>query len=209
MENLGFDWSQLNSLGIMGGTFDPIHYGHLKAAAYVRQAYNIDRIVFIPSGHPPHKTCSQISTPRDRYLMTLLATCDDPFSAVSQLELLRDGMSYTIHTIRTLRDWVGDECDLYFITGADMALDMVNWYMPDAIMNEARVVAVHRPGYDLSSIEKTFVPARTRNIEIIAADTPDISATDIRNRVRAGQSIAGLTPNYVVDYIKATGLFCV
>ncbi len=208
MENLGFDWSQLRSLGIMGGTFDPIHYGHLAAAEYVRQTCDIDRMLFIPSGHPPHKACRQISTPRDRYLMTLLATCDAPFSAVSQLELLRDGASYTIHTLRTLREWVGDVCELFFITGADMAIDMVNWYMPDAIMNEAHILAVHRPGYDLSVLEKVLGSPRASQIDVIAADTPDISATDIRNRVRAGQSIAGLTPDSVVNYIEAARLYC-
>lgn len=207
MEQLGFQWSNMSRLGIIGGTFDPIHGGHLAAAEAAQQHYPLDRVLFIPSGHPPHKNTSHISSARDRYLMALLATCSTTGFHVSQVELLRAGTAYTIDTLRLLQSWVGPDCRLFFIVGADMALDLPTWREPDAILAEAQVVALSRPGYDLSALEEILGPARAAQIETLSVNTPDVSATEIRRRVASGQSIAGLTPDPVSQYVAALHLY--
>ncbi len=209
MENVGFKWSTVHRLGIIGGTFDPIHHGHLVAAEQVRQGYDLDRVVFIPSGRPPHKIDAEISSAKDRYLMGLLAIIDSPRFCVSLVELMREEIAYTIDTLRQLRSWTGPHCELYFIAGADMALDLPTWREPDAVLDECRFIAVQRPGYDLASIEQVLGANRAAKVEVVAAPTPDISATDIRKRVAAGKSIAGLTPEPVSQYIAAAGLYII
>ena len=207
MEQLGFQWSNMSRLGIIGGTFDPIHGGHLAAAEAAHQHYLLDRVLFIPSGHPPHKHTSHISSARDRYLMALLATCNTAGFHVSQVELMRAGTAYTIDTLHLLQSWSGPDCRLFFIVGADMALDLPTWREPDAILAEAQVVALSRPGYDLSALDEGLGPARAAQIETLSVNTPDISATEIRRRVASGQSIAGLTPDPVSQYVAALHLY--
>ena len=207
MEQLGFQWNTMSRLGIVGGTFDPIHGGHLAAAEAAQQHYHLDCVLFIPSGHPPHKDSSHISPSRDRYLMALLATCNTAGFHVSQVELMRAGTAYTIDTLRLLQSWVRPDCRLFFIVGADMALDLPTWREPDAILAAAQVVALNRPGYDLSALEEVLGPARAAQIQTLSVNTPDISATDIRRRVASGHSIAGLTPVPVRQYIAALHLY--
>lgn len=207
MENLGFDWTSVLRLGILGGTFDPIHQGHLVVARQARQVYDLDRIVFIPSGRPPHKSASSVSSGQDRYLMSLLATADEPHFHVSQVELMRTDTSYTIDTLRLLQSWAGPECRLHFIAGADMALDLPNWRQPDAILDQCRFVAVTRPGYDLNAIQNVLGKQRAAKVEILALDTPDISSTEMRRRVADGEAISGMVAEPVEQYIRAAGLY--
>ncbi len=207
MENLGFEWSTMRRVGIMGGTFDPIHHGHLVAAEQVCQDYDLQRVVFIPSGRSPHKPDAKISSAKDRYLMALLATIDSPRFSVSLVELSRDEITYTIDTLRQLRLWTGPRCQLYFIAGADMALDLPTWRQPDAVLDECHFIAVERPRYDLTNLEQAIGPQRAAKMQVVAAPTPDISATDLRKRVAAGTSLAGLTPEPVSLYIAAAGLY--
>jgi nicotinate-nucleotide adenylyltransferase len=207
MEQLGFEWNSMSRLGIIGGTFDPIHRGHLAAADAACQHYHLDRVLFIPSGHPPHKSSLHISPARDRYLMALLATCNTAGFHVSQVELMRTGTAYTIDTLRLLHSWIRPDCRLFFIVGADMAIDLPTWREPDAILAEAQVVALSRPGYDLSAVEEVLGPARAAQIEPLYVNTPNISATDIRRCVASGSSIAGLTSESVRQYIAALHLY--
>jgi len=139
--------------------------------------------------------------------MGLLATRDMPWCRVSQVELTREDTSYTIDTLRQVRSWTGPHCELHFIAGADMALDLSNWREPDAILDECRFLAVPRPGYDLGALPEILGPERTAKVETVAVTTPDISATTIREWVAAGHDIAGLTPQPVQQYIAAVGLY--
>ncbi|MFO7947816.1 MAG: nicotinate-nucleotide adenylyltransferase [Armatimonadota bacterium] len=207
MENLGFEWKSAIRLGILGGTFDPVHYGHLAAARVAADACDLDRILFVPARKPPHKTDATISSPMHRYLMAVVAVLDTERFSVSRLELDREGPSYTIHTIRQLNKLTGRDAELFLILGADMVLDIVNWYETDAIVEEAHVLGVSRPGFDLKDMEQKLGRKRSRTIEIIPADTPDISGTQIRARARRGESIRGTVPDPVNAYIEAAGLY--
>lgn len=207
MENLGFEWAGMRRLGVLGGTFDPIHYGHITAAEAVSERLALDRVVFIPAGQPPHKTGRQISSAFHRSMMCLIATAARADWSVSRVELSRAGSSYTIQTLEQMRSRVGPDCELVFIAGADMALDLSNWYRPDAILREARFVAVQRPGYDLSRLAEVLGSVRAERVERVAVDTPDVSGTEIRQRVAEGRPITPLTPPGVAAYIKAAGLY--
>lgn len=207
MENLGFEWAGVRRIGVLGGTFDPIHYGHLVAAEAVSAQLDLDRVVLVPAGQPPHKTGRQISPAHHRHVMCLVAAAPQRDWAVSRVELSRPGRSYTVETLRQLREWTGPDCELVFIVGADMALDLPNWCRPDAILDQARFVAVHRPGYDLRALDGVLGPARASRVERVVIETPDVSGTEIRRRVGAGQSIMGLAPPGVCAYISAAGLY--
>ena len=207
MENLGFDWTSVRRLGILGGTFDPIHHGHLAVARQVRRAYGLDRVVFIPSGYPPHKPNGSVSTGQHRYMMALLATCDEPAFSVSQVAMMRTEISYTVHTLRLLQSWTGLKCRLYFIAGGDMALDLPNWREPDAILDQCQFVAVQRPGYALDNLRATLGEKRMAKVDTLTLETPDISATEVRRRVLCGEDISDYVPETVRLYILAAGLY--
>lgn len=207
MENLGFEWADMRRIGVLGGTFDPIHYGHLRAAEAVSDRLGLDRVVVVPAGQPPHKTSRQVSPAHHRHVMCLIATAPHTAWSVSCVELSRPGRSYTIQTLLKLREWTGPDCELVFIAGADMALDLPNWYRPDAILAEARFVAVHRSGYDLSRLDAVLGAAMASRVEPVAVETPDVSGTQIRRLVAAGRSIEGLAPPGVCAYVAAAGLY--
>ncbi|MFP3903647.1 MAG: nicotinate-nucleotide adenylyltransferase [Armatimonadota bacterium] len=206
-ENLGFEWKSVIRLGILGGTFDPVHNGHLAAARVAADACDLDRLLFIPARKPPHKTDANISPSMHRYLMAVLATVDTERFVVSRVELDREGPSYTIHTIRQLKELTGQDTEIFLVLGADMVLDIVNWYEPDAIMQEARVIGVSRPGFDLQNMEQKLGQKRSQRIEIVPADTPDISGTEIRKRTRKGNAITDAVPDAVRAYIEAAQLY--
>ena len=205
MENLGFEVGRHAApRGPRGTSTDPLR---AHTAASVSRRLALDRVVFIPAGQPPHKTGRQISSAFHRSMMCLIATAARADWSVSRVELSRAGSSYTIQTLEQLRGRVGPDCELVFIAGADMALDLVNWYRPDAILQEARFVAVQRPGYDLSQLTDVLGVARAARVERVAVETPDVSGTEIRRRVADGRSITDLTPPGVAAYIRAAGLY--
>lgn len=194
-------------LAVMGGTFDPIHFAHLLIAEDVRRRFNLPRVLFMPCGHPPHKKDYEISPAEDRYLMAVLATADNPHFGVSRLEIDRSTPSYTIDTIRALNHKLDDMGQLYFVTGADAVLDLPTWHEPDAVLDEAQVVAVSRPGFDLDRLEATLGANRAAKITAIQAPAMDISSTQIRQRIAAGLSVRYLTPKPVLEYIEKRGLY--
>lgn len=190
----------------MGGTFDPIHYGHLLAAESAREMLGLEEILFIPNRYPPHKRPEDISPPENRFVMTLLATMDHPRFRVSRIEIDRPGPSYTLDTIRMMTEQnPGDE--LYFITGIDAILDMPSWHEAHLLMKLARFVAVTRPGYRVDELRWALSEERLQRVSIVEVSTLNISSSEIRQRVREGRTIRYLTPQPVVDYIAHYELY--
>jgi nicotinate-nucleotide adenylyltransferase len=192
-------------LGIMGGTFDPIHYGHLVAAAEARHVFELDRVTFVPSRQPPHKREAPAAGGEHRYAMTVAATCSNPRFDASRIELERAGPSYTLDTLRALRA-VDPTAELFFITGADAVRELRTWRQPEQLVELCRFVAVTRPGYDLDGLERDL-GALARAVSAIEAPGVDISSTQIRERVAQGRSIKYLTPEPVEVYIAKHGLY--
>jgi nicotinate-nucleotide adenylyltransferase len=187
----------------MGGTFDPIHHGHLVAAEEVRYALGLERVIFIPAGQPWQKGEGDVTPAGKRYEMTKLATDANPSFEVSRIELDREGPTFTIDTLREIGSEVGD-AQLFFITGADATHDILTWKDPDEVLGLATFVAVTRPGHDLGELDDLRVRARVVVIEIPALA---ISSTDIRRRVAEGRPIRYLVPDPVARYISDQGLY--
>jgi nicotinate-nucleotide adenylyltransferase len=194
-------------LGLMGGTFDPIHHGHLAAAEECREALGLEHVVFVPNRQPPHKKSYPVTDAEHRYNMCVLATASNAYFSVSRVELSRPGPSYTVDTLRTFRAALGEEVELFFITGADAVLEILSWRAPDAILQECWLVAVHRPGFDLRRLEGVLGAERAARIITVAMPGLDISSTELRRRVAAGRSIKYLTPEPVEAYIHKLGLY--
>lgn len=191
----------------MGGTFDPIHTGHLVVAEEARARFGIDEVIFVPAATPPHKRRAGIAPAEDRYAMVLLATASNPFFSVSRTELERNGPSYTIDTVREFRESAAPGTDFFFITGADAVLDILTWRAPDAIIRECRLIVASRPGYDLALVQRSLPPEFLRAIDMLAAPAIGISASEIRGRIRQGMPIRYLTPAPVEEYIRKRGLY--
>lgn len=197
-------------LGIMGGTFDPIHYGHLVTAEVARAKFGLDVVVFVPSGEPPHKRGVRISPGRDRYMMTVLATATNPYFEVSRVELDRPGPSYTVDTVREFRAKHGPDTDLYFITGADAALEIFTWKDAHDLLKMCAFIAATRPGYCTSRLEAELERARAisdHGVFVLEVPALAISSSDIRARVRNGDPIRYLLPESVENYIRKAGLY--
>lgn len=200
------------AVGIMGGTFDPVHHGHLVAAEAVRAHLGLDRVVFVPAGRPPHKSDSEVTDERHRYLMTVMATVTNPLFTVSRAEIDRPGPSYTVDTIRAFRQVVGERTRLYFITGFDAVREILTWREPDVFLRLCRVVAVTRPGYPLEEVEALQRRLRAETgtsdpLSILEVPALAISSSDIRRRVAAGEPIKYLVPESVETYIAKMGLY--
>ena len=197
----------MQRLGIMGGTFDPIHYGHLLMAEEARQAFALDQVVFVPNGRPAHKKAYLVSAPEDRYAMTLLATGSNPYFSTSRIEIERPGPSYTIDTLRAFRQMYPDLDALYFITGADAVLEILTWHEYDKLVRECRFIAVTRPGFVLERLPEVVDAEFLDRVSFLPIPGLDISSTDIRRRVREGRSVKYLTPEPVEAYIQQQGLY--
>lgn len=196
-------------IGIMGGTFDPIHVGHLVTAEAVRIEYNLDKVLFIPASNPPHKQESLVTPAIHRYIMTVMATYSNPHFFVSSIELERSGPSYTIDTVRELIDCYGASTEFYFITGADAVKDLPTWHNIDELLDLCFFVAATRPG-SISYIDhviKQFGAKGRRSIQRLATPELEISSTDIRERVKKGRSIKYIVPESVEAYIYKEGLY--
>jgi nicotinate-nucleotide adenylyltransferase len=189
-------------LGVMGGTFDPIHHGHLVAASEVRAAFNLDEVVFVPTGHPWQKADYPVSPAEDRYLMTVIATASNPRFSVSRIDIDRAGPTYTIDTLRELREGREEKTELFFITGADALAQIMSWHGVDELVDLAHFVGVTRPGHTLS--DPGFPEGSVSLFEVPAMA---ISSTDCRARIAAGLPIWYLVPDGVVQYISKRRLY--
>ena len=196
-------------IGIFGGTFDPIHNGHLAAAEECRAALALDTVLFLPAGDPPHKQGQLISTVADRVAMIERAIAGNDRFQLSRIDVDRAGPSYTVDTLEYLRIVWGDEAQFWFIVGADSLADILTWRAPDRLIQLARFVAVNRPGApdpDPSSLEADL-PGATQRIDVVEMPDLAISASDLRDRVRAGRPIRYQVPGVVHDYIAERGLY--
>lgn len=201
-----------DAIGIMGGTFDPIHHGHLVAAEAVRARLGLERVVFVPAGRPPHKADREVSEERHRYLMTVMATVTNPLFTVSRMEIDRPGPSYTVDTLRAFRDALGERSRLHFITGFDAVREILTWREPEVFLRLCQVVAVTRPGYRVEEVESLrhslrLDPNGPDPLEILEVPALAISSSDIRRRVGAGEPIKYLVPEGVETYIAKMGLY--
>ncbi|HEY0216318.1 MAG TPA: nicotinate-nucleotide adenylyltransferase [Cellulomonas sp.] len=188
-------------LGVMGGTFDPIHHGHLVAASEVAAQYDLDEVVFVPTGSPSFKQDVVVTPAEHRYLMTVIATAANPRFTVSRVDIDRPGLTYTVDTLRDLAAERPD-ADLYFITGADAIAQIVTWKDAPELFERAQFVAVTRPGHQLTV---DGLPSdRVSQWEIPALA---ISSTDVRSRARTGKPVWYLVPDGVVQYIAKHGLY--
>jgi nicotinate (nicotinamide) nucleotide adenylyltransferase len=200
---------KIKKIGVMGGTFDPIHYGHLVTAETVREKYNLDRVLFIPSGIPPHKRDINVTPPEHRYVMAQMATSSNPSFEVLRIEIDREGYTYTIDTVRELKHCLGD-IEILFITGADAMLEILTWRDVGKLLHECSFIAVSRPGYkDRDLVQKKEELKAMFDCDITIMDVPEyaISSTEIRDRVRQGKSIKYLVPQNVEDYIIKNHLY--
>lgn len=191
----------------MGGTFDPIHFGHLLMAEEAREAFALDTILFIPNRRPPHKKAYAVSRAEDRYAMCLLALSTNPYFACSRLEIDRPGPSYTVDTIRRIRHDKPNLSALYFITGADAVLEIVTWREHEELIAACEFIAVTRPGFVLERLNEILDQEYLSRIHFLPIPGLDISSTDIRRRIRRGLSIKYLTPEPVESYIHLHGLY--
>ncbi|MDY2788648.1 MAG: nicotinate-nucleotide adenylyltransferase [Atopobium sp.] len=205
---LGADSAKTYRLGIMGGTFDPIHNGHLVAAEQALGDLNLDVVVFMPAGSPAFKQDAHVTSATDRYAMTLLATADNPHFVTSRFEIEREGITYTADTLSMLREVYPSNVELYFITGADAIIDIVKWHDASKIARLARLVAATRPGYDLDNATDVIFNS-TIDFDVTYLEVPAlaISSSYLRNRIIGGQSLAYLTPDSVIGYIAKRGLY--
>lgn len=190
----------------MGGTFDPIHHGHLLTAEEARWQFALDEVMFIPTGQPWMKAHQVAAPAEDRYAMTALATAGNPSFTVSRLEIDREGPTHTVDTLRVLREERGTDVELYFVTGADAVLGFREWKEPDAVLALAHVIAATRPGYDLSAHEEGGERDHP-NITVMRIPALAISSTDIRERVAQGRPIRYLVPDEVRAWIDKGGLY--
>jgi len=186
----------------MGGTFDPIHHGHLVAASEVADRYALDEVVFVPTGHPWQKGDVAVSPAEDRYLMTVIATASNPRFTVSRVDVDRDGPTYTVDTLRDLRGVYGPDAELFFITGADALARILSWKDAEQMFKLAHFVGVTRPGFELND---DHLPDDT--VSLIRVPAMAISSTACRMRVAEGKPVWYLVPDGVVQYIAKRNLY--
>jgi nicotinate-nucleotide adenylyltransferase len=193
-------------LGVMGGTFDPIHHGHLLTAEEALWQFDLQEVVFVPTGQPWMKEQRDVSPAEHRYLMAVIATASNPRFSVSRIEVEREGPTYTVDTLRTLSDQAPDDVELFFVTGADAMLEIFHWKDPEEILSLAHFIAATRPGYDIAAFEQE-APTRHPNVSVMNIPALAISSTDIRVRVEEGRPIRYLVPEGVKSYIEKAGLY--
>lgn len=221
------------AIGILGGTFDPIHHGHLDAARAVQHAFALDRVLFVPAHVPPHRLRSPHASGHHRFAMTALATLDEPGFEVSDLELARPGPSYTAETLARLAGEGWTPLELFFIIGVDAFAEIATWHRYPELLDLAHFVVVTRPGYDQQALRRKLpdLAGRFRDagraepgasargaalsrwsghrpaIHLLDAPTSDASSTEIRRRLAAGEPVDGLVPPHVERYIRRHRLY--
>jgi nicotinate-nucleotide adenylyltransferase len=189
-------------LGVMGGTFDPIHHGHLVAASEVQSQFDLDEVIFVPTGQPWQKGDRQVSPAEDRYLMTVIATASNPRFSVSRVDIDRAGLTYTVDTLRDLREERGPDAEFFFITGADALTQILTWREVDELFEMAHFVGCTRPGHTL---DVSQIPAEA--VTIVEIPALSISSTECRERVVKDQPIWYLVPDGIVQYINKRHMY--
>jgi nicotinate-nucleotide adenylyltransferase len=220
-------------IGIMGGTFDPIHLGHLRAAEEIYWAFGLDRIVFVPAARPPHKE-EVAASALHRYEMVSLATVFTPYFAVSPLELQREGTSYSVETVREFRKTAGPDARLYFVVGVDAFLEMSTWREAEELLALTRVIVAARPGWRLDEVERLLAPDQRRllgeptfrylkvgevdpdqverdiaprQVLLVEVISLDIASREVRRLAEAGRSVRHLVPDTVAAYMAKNRLY--
>jgi len=188
-------------IGIMGGTFDPVHHGHLVAASEVQARFELDEVIFVPTGQPWQKTDRKVSAAEDRYLMTVIATASNPRFSVSRVDIDRRGTTFTIDTLHDLHADLPD-AELFFITGADALEQILSWRQAEELFPLAHFVGVTKPGY---SLDDKHLP--NGSVSLIDVPAMAISSTACRERVAAGLPVWYLVPDGVVQYISKRDLY--
>lgn len=196
--------SDRRRIGVMGGTFDPIHHGHLVAASEVQSWFDLDEVLFVPTGQPWQKSEREVSPAEDRYLMTVIATAANPRFNVSRVDIDRPGLTYTIDTLRDLSR-LYPYADLYFITGADALAAILTWRDAPELFELAHFVGCTRPGHEMD--ESTLEGLPKERVTLVEIPALAISSTDCRQRVRSGEPVWYLVPDGVVQYIGKHGLY--
>lgn len=196
--------ADVQRIGIMGGTFDPIHNGHLVAGSEVADLFKLDRVIFVPTGQPWQKSDRVVSSTEDRYLMTIVATAPNPRFRVSRVDIDRGGPTYTVDTLQDIKAQFPD-AQLYFITGADALAQIMTWRDWESMLDLAEFVGVTRPGYKL---EESFLPPQAQErVHLVEVPALAISSTDCRRRAASGRPVWYLVPDGVVQYIAKSHLY--
>lgn len=195
-------------IGIFGGTFNPIHIGHLVIAEAAREEYNLEKVIFVPASHPPHKHFD-IATDNIRYEMVKLAVADNPYFEVSNMELRRPGLSYTVDTMRCFHKEYPENTEFYFIVGMDTLLELPTWKYVDELIQLCHFLGALRPNYrtDLSDVLAYFGDIGRERIHYLHTPQLEISATDLRERLRKGKSVRYLMPKQVAEWLLANNVY--
>lgn len=195
-------------IGVLGGTFDPIHHGHLAAAEEARVKLGLDKVLFVVASIPPHKQNEPVTPAPHRLAMVELALASNPYFEISRIDMERPGPSYTVDTVSLLQKELGTEVEIYFIMGLDSLWQLPTWKDPQRLIQLSRLVAVNRPGYevDLGELEEK-VPGISQRTQIMATPEVDVSASDLQERVRDGLPIKYQVPPAVEEYIYAHNLY--
>ncbi len=193
----------MRRIGVIGGTFDPIHYGHLAAAEEARVKLRLEKVIFVVAGLPPHKMDEEVTPVEDRLAMVGLGIASNPYFEISRVDVDRPGPSYTVDTISILREQSGGEAEFFFVMGLDSLVELPSWHEPHRLIQLCRLIAVKRPGFqvDLARLEAS-VPGISARLEIIDMPEVDISSTDLQRRVREGLPIKYQVPDKVERYIE-------
>lgn len=211
-------------IGAYGGTFDPVHNGHIEVARDIARVFELDALLLIPAHRPPHKEARSISDPYHRYTMAVLATLDEPRTSVSTIELEAPDKPYSFETVERLKDFYGTDTELFFIVGADSFEEINTWREPGRLLAKASMVAVTRPGYELrishlpESMRAGIVDLRDGRsyksedrggcrVFLTDCTNNNVSSTEIRRRIRAGEPITELVPAGVASYVEKYGLY--
>ena len=196
----------MKKIGIMGGTFDPIHYGHIVTAAKVKKGFGLDEVVFVPSGNPPHKKERVITAAKHRLNMVNLAVEGIRGFSVSTMEIDRKGYSYALDTVNGFYRLYGEDTDLYFITGADAIAEIATWHRADELMAKCRFIASARPGYHFD--EEHAIAEKYKDRVVLFPETNiAVSSSEIRQRIAEGRSVTSMLPEKVEDYIREHHLY--
>jgi len=196
-------------VGVFGGTFDPIHLGHLAVARSIQSTLNLDKVIFVPAGQPWLKAGTLVSSVKDRVEMLRLALARRRAFELSTIEADKTGPSYTVDTIEKLKKQLGSNADLFFLLGSDALMDIAKWKEPQRLVRLCQLVAFARPGFGLPTMEalETAVPGVSQRVVFLEVPQVNIRATDIRRRVAEGRSVQRLVPRAVERYILEHGLY--
>lgn len=198
----------MRRIGVIGGTFDPIHYGHLAAAEEARVKVELEKVIFVVAGLPPHKLDEEVTPVEHRLAMVRLGIASNPHFEMSRVDVDRPGPSYTVDTISILQEQSGGEAEFFFVMGLDSLLELPTWHEPHRLIRLCRLIAVSRPGFqvDLAQLEAS-VPGISARVEIIDMPEMDISSTDLQRRAREGLPIKYQVPDKVERYIEEHQLY--